>query len=70
LADVACAILPIATGGGLLVRAAMHADDAVKVVSHVDDVIKAADKAGDLTNIYKGAVKNSRSKVAVLLSFE
>jgi RHS repeat-associated protein len=41
-ADVACTVLPIATGGGILVRAAAHADDAVKVISHADDVLHAA----------------------------
>jgi hypothetical protein len=40
-ADVLCAALPIAAGGGVAVRALMHADDAV-------DAVKAVNKAGDL----------------------
>jgi RHS repeat-associated protein len=38
-ADVAGLILPGVTGGGLAVRAVMHADDAIKLASRVDDVV-------------------------------
>ena len=43
--DVVCAVVPLATGGGALVRAASHADEAVDVVravNRVDDVTDAA----------------------------
>ncbi len=43
--DVAGAALPFVTGGGMLVRAATHADDvtdALKVVNAADDVLDAA----------------------------
>ena len=42
-ADVACAVIPVATGGGLAVRAAGKVDDAVdaaKTADHVGDVVK------------------------------
>ncbi len=41
-ADVAGLILPAVTGGGLAVRALIHADDAVKVVNKIDNVLDAA----------------------------
>jgi hypothetical protein len=41
-ADVAGLALPFVTGGGLLVRAATHADDVVKAVNTVDNVIDTA----------------------------
>ncbi|GAA0756069.1 hypothetical protein [Clostridium sartagoforme] len=47
-ADVACAILPFATGGGAAVRAATKVDDVVDTVKAVDkgsSVVKGANKA-------------------------
>ena len=44
--DVACLVLPIATGGGAAVRAASHADDVVdaaRAVDRVDDAVDLAD---------------------------
>ena len=52
-ADVAGAILPVVTGGGMAVRAAMHADDGLKALNAVDNVIDAAnaiDNAADAAN--------------------
>jgi hypothetical protein len=53
-ADVAGAVLPFVTGGGAIVRAAMHADDVVdtvKVADKVIDTTKAWDKLKDYANI-------------------
>ncbi|MBI2416894.1 MAG: RHS repeat-associated core domain-containing protein [Ignavibacteriales bacterium] len=41
-ADVVCALTPVATGGGMAVRGASKADDAV-------DAVRAADKVGEIT---------------------
>jgi RHS repeat-associated protein len=49
-ADVAGLLLPVATGGGLAVRAAFHADDAAKALTHLDDVARAATAANRLTD--------------------
>jgi RHS repeat-associated protein len=56
-ADVACAVLPIATGGGLAVRAIAHADDAIKVVSHADDAIRAVKSANKVVDTVKTVKK-------------
>ncbi|GAA0756105.1 RHS repeat-associated core domain-containing protein [Clostridium sartagoforme] len=48
-ADVTCAILPFATGGGAAVRAATKVDDVV-------DTVKAVDKGSD---VVKGVVKTA-----------
>jgi RHS repeat-associated protein len=66
-ADVACAILPFATGGGAAVRGASAAEhaiaeatkiekvaEAVKVAEKVEDAAKAADKAADVTKAVHG----------------
>lgn len=53
-ADVAGLALPVVTGGGLAVRAAMHVDDAAKVINSVDNVIDTAnalDNAVDATKL-------------------
>jgi len=55
VADVACAILPIATGGGLLVRALAHAPEAAKVVSRADDIAKMASKVDEIVAAGKKA---------------
>ncbi len=47
-ADIAGLIIPVATGGGLLVRGLAHADDVVRAAAHVDDVAKAATHADDV----------------------
>ena len=52
-ADVASALIPFATGGGLLVRGAAHADDVVRAVSYADD---AADAGNAL--IYRSGKPN------------
>jgi hypothetical protein len=49
-ADIIGAVVPGLTGGGAAVRAAAHADDAVKV-------IKGADKAADATKVAKSEGK-------------
>jgi len=46
-ADVAGLVLPVVTGGGLLVRGLAHADDAIKLLSRTDDVVKAASHVDD-----------------------
>ena len=56
-ADVVSAFIPFATGGGLLVRGAAHADDVVRAVSHGNQATKAshlvsAGQADEL--IYRG----------------
>jgi RHS repeat-associated protein len=43
-ADVAGLVIPVFTGGGLMVRAAAHADEGVKIVAHADEVVKVGDK--------------------------
>ena len=48
-ADVACAVIPVATGGGLAVRAAGKVDDAVdavKTADHVGDAVKSGSSSG------------------------
>ena len=54
-ADVACAVIPIATSGGAIIRAAEKAGDAVdtvadtaKAVDYVGDIIKGVDRAEDI----------------------
>jgi len=50
VADVASLALPAFAGGGVLVRAAMHADDGVDVLKAVDtagNVIQSANQAGN-----------------------
>lgn len=59
-ADVACAVLPIATGGGAVVRAVSRADDAVDVVKRTP---KLLDDAGKLLS---EASQNSDSAFAVI----
>jgi len=57
-ADVVGAILPVVTGGGLAVRAVMHADDVVDAVKLRDkavDAVKAADKLDDAVDVIKAA---------------
>lgn len=49
--DVACLVLPIATGGGVAVRAASHADDVVDAARAVDRVDDAADLADGLRQL-------------------
>jgi len=65
-ADGVCAVLPVATGGGLLVRAGAHVDDAVKVVNKADDVVDAEKYLADVAEIYADAVKNADSPLGVL----
>jgi hypothetical protein len=61
-ADVAGLALPVVTGGGLAVRAAMHADDAV-------DALKAADKAADAVRTTDTTTDATRSVTNGLCSF-
>jgi RHS repeat-associated protein len=54
-ADVGGLILPGITGGGLLVRAIAHADDAVdaaKAVDHASDLVRAANRSDDAIDVY------------------
>jgi hypothetical protein len=58
-ADVGGLLLPGMTGGGLLVRAAFHADDAARLITHADDVIKllnATDNTTDTLNRVDDAI--------------
>ena len=61
-ADVAGLALPLVTGGGLAVRALMHADDAVdavKVINAIDNVVDTAnlvDDGADIANIIDNAI--------------
>lgn len=51
--------LPVVTGGGLAVRAAMHADDVVKAVNTADNIVDAAnaiDNAVDAANTIENAI--------------
>ncbi|PKO20200.1 MAG: hypothetical protein CVU38_21385, partial [Chloroflexi bacterium HGW-Chloroflexi-1] len=64
-ADVAGLLLPVVTGGGLLVRGLTHADDVAKVVSHVDDVAKAASHVDDVVDATKAA-ENVDSLIRVI----
>jgi len=49
-ADLASAVLPVVTGGGLAVRALMHADDAVDAVKVVNAIDNAVDTANAVEN--------------------
>ena len=62
--DVACAVLPIATGGGMVVRAVAHADDAFDAVHAANAFVdvahiveNASDVAGGVTKAAKSASK-------------
>ncbi len=55
VADVGGLIVPVATGGGLAVRAAFHADDAAKIVSHADEVVDAAKALSRVDNTVDAA---------------
>jgi RHS repeat-associated protein len=50
-ADVAGLALPVVTGGGLAVRALMHADDAVDAVKVVNAIDNAVDTANAIDNV-------------------
>ena len=65
-ADVGGLILPVATGGGLLVRAAFHADDAAKAVK----VIEHADEAVDAVRFMEEAVTHADEVVDVVREVE
>ena len=59
-ADVGGLVLPVVTGGGLLVRGAFHADDVAKVASHADeaeDALRLAGHLGDGTHAVLTASK-------------
>ena len=58
-ADVAGLILPVATGGGLLVRGLAHVDDLAKAVSHADDVAEVASHADDAVKVVEAAAKEA-----------
>jgi RHS repeat-associated protein len=47
-ADVAGLILPGVTGGGLAVRAVMHADDAIRLANRADDVVDVVTHADEV----------------------
>ena len=52
-ADVACAVIPVATGGGLAVRAAEKVDDVVdaaKTADHVGDAVKGVSSSKGVGN--------------------
>ncbi len=48
-------ILPAVTGGGLAVRALIHADDAVKAVNKIDNVLDAANAIENVVDAAKAA---------------
>ncbi len=48
-ADVVSLALPVVTGGGAMVHAAMHADDAVHVATHLDDAVRVAEHIDEAT---------------------
>jgi RHS repeat-associated protein len=55
-ADVASLALPVVTGGGVAVRALMHADDvmdAAKVINTVDNVVDTVNASDNLTDALK-----------------
>jgi hypothetical protein len=52
-ADVAGSILPVVTGGGLRVRAAMHVDDAVKAGKTFDKVVDTAEVVNKIVDTTK-----------------
>jgi RHS repeat-associated protein len=74
-ADVAGAVLPFVSGGGLLVRAATHADDvtdALKVVNAADDVLDAAnavDNALDAGNAFDNLTEIAKVAEDIPCSF-
>jgi hypothetical protein len=49
--DVGCLLLPVATGGGMVVRAVTKADDAIDAVRAVDRIDDAADAMKVLDNV-------------------
>ena len=51
VADVAGLIIPVATGGGLAVRALAHGDDILKV-AHIDTALKTAGDIGNASAAY------------------
>ena len=54
-ADVACAVLPVATGGGLAVKAleetVAHGDDALKLGKAASNLVESADTIGDSVSL-------------------
>ncbi|MER2600019.1 MAG: hypothetical protein ABTQ73_10910 [Caldilineales bacterium] len=54
-ADVAGLIIPVATGGGLLVRGLAHADDVAKAAAHVDEIIEVATHADEAAAVVRQA---------------
>lgn len=51
-ADVACAFIPFATGGGLIAKGVMHGDDVLKSIKSV------ASQIGSIKDAYKMGIKN------------
>ena len=65
VADVASLALPVVTGGGMIVRAAAHADDVADVARGVNaavNVAQAANTAGDIARL--GARASDFEKIA------
>ncbi|MBN2423415.1 MAG: hypothetical protein JXR46_01445 [Calditrichaceae bacterium] len=61
-ADAVGALVPFATGGGMVVRAAAHADDIVDGIKAVDkavDASKAVDKGTDAQKTYQTYTKTN-----------
>lgn len=58
-ADVAGLVLPVVTGGGLLVRGLAHVDDVAKAVAHVDDVVKTTSHADEAAKVVKATAKEA-----------
>jgi len=60
-ADVASLALPVVTGGGLAVRAAMHADDVVDVVRAANAATNVAQTANQIDNTVDASLIASES---------
>jgi len=50
-ADIGCAFVPVATGGGLAVRGAKQADEAVSLFRHGDDLARMGGRADDIMGV-------------------
>ena len=67
-ADVGCALLPFVTGGGLMVRAATHADDVSKVArvaEHADETVEILSHADKAANAVRAAEHLSQASISL-----